>query len=257
MSGKILECAGLTKIFSYGKKSPLVAVDSVSLSVRKGECYGLVGESGSGKTTLGNMICALENADSGKILFDGADISLLKGKKLLDFRRKMQVIFQDPYATLNPKHRIGSIIEEPLKIHRIGESHAERLKLVNEMRSLVGLPADILEKFPSELSGGQRQRVAVASAMILRPEFVVCDECVSSLDVLIQAQILNLLKEMQKSLKLTYLFISHNLNVVAYMADRIGVMYRGKIIEEQPTSELIRNPMHPYTKKLLESADLN
>lgn len=252
---KILECADLCKTFS-SKNGDIRAVDGLSFSVSKGECYGLVGESGSGKSTLGNLICALENPDSGKILFEGHDISLFNKKQMLSFRKKMQIIFQDPYATLNPKHRIGSIIEEGLKIHKIGRNHEERKKLVNEMRMLIGLPYDILEKYPSELSGGQRQRVSIASAMILNPEFLICDECVSSLDVLIQAQILNLLKAMQKSLKLTYLFISHNLNVVSYMADRIGVMYKGQIVEEKATEELLKNPEHEYTKKLLKAAGL-
>lgn len=252
---KILECADLCKTFS-SKKGHIRALDGVSFSVNKGECYGLVGESGSGKSTLGNLICSLEKPDSGKILFEGQDISLFNKNQILSFRKKMQIIFQDPYATLNPKHKIGSIIEEGLKIHKIGQNHEERCKLVNEMRMLTGLAPDILEKYPSELSGGQRQRVSIASAMILNPEFLICDECVSSLDVLIQAQILNLLKGMQKSLQLTYLFISHNLNVVAYMADRIGVMYKGQIVEEKPTAELLKNPEHEYTKRLLESAGL-
>ena len=265
-SSKILECSNLTKIFS-SQKTVVRAVDGVSLSINRGECYGLVGESGSGKSTLGNLICALENPDSGEIFFDGENISdfldsqsilkILKNReKILDFRKKMQIIFQDPYASLNPKHKIGSIIEEGLKIHKIGKNHGERLRLVNEMRTLVALPPDCLEKYPSELSGGQRQRVAIASSMILRPEFVVCDECVSSLDVLVQAQILKLLKDMQKSFKLTYFFISHNLNVVASLADRIGVMYKGKIVEEKSTAELLKNPEHSYTKRLLKAADL-
>ncbi|WP_294430756.1 ABC transporter ATP-binding protein [uncultured Treponema sp.] len=252
---KILECTDLTKRFSYNKKSSFAAVDGVSLSIFKGETYGLVGESGSGKSTLANMIASLEKADSGQILFKGEEIPLHNREKMLNFRKEMQIIFQAPYATLNPRHKIGFIIEEGLKIHKIGSSQKERLGLVNEMRTLIGLPPDSLEKFPSELSGGQRQRVAIASAMILRPEFVICDECVSSLDVLIQAQILNLLKGMQKSLNLTYLFISHNLNVVVYMADRIGVMYHGKIVEEKPTNELLKNPEHQYTKKLLQAVN--
>jgi ABC-type oligopeptide transport system ATPase subunit len=252
---EIFKCVDLVKTFS-GKSGAVRAVDGISFSVGLGEVYGLVGESGSGKSTLGNLLCALENPDSGKIFFEGQDISLFNRRKMLEFRKKVQIIFQDPYASLNPKHKIGSIIEEGLKIHKIGANSQERKRLVNEMRTLVALPLDALEKYPSELSGGQRQRVAIASAMILRPEFVVCDECVSSLDVLIQAQILNLLKEMQKSFKLTYLFISHNLKVTARLADRIGVMYKGKIVEEKSTSELLRNPEHPYTKKLLEAADL-
>ena len=252
---EIFKCVDLVKTFS-GKSGSVQVLDGISLSIRKGEIYGLVGESGSGKSTLGNLLCALENPDSGKIFFEGQDISLFNRRKMLEFRKKVQIIFQDPYASLNPKHKIGSIIEEGLKIHKIGTNSQERKRLVNEMRTLVALPLDALEKYPSELSGGQRQRVAIASAMIFRPEFVVCDECVSSLDVLIQAQILNLLKEMQKSFKLTYLFISHNLKVTARLADRIGVMYKGKIVEEKSTLELLRNPEHPYTKKLLEAADL-
>ncbi|MBQ9622783.1 MAG: ABC transporter ATP-binding protein [Treponema sp.] len=252
---EIFKCVDLVKTFS-GKSGAVRAVDGISFSVGRGEIYGLVGESGSGKSTLGNLLCSLENPDSGKIFFEGQDISLFNRRKMLEFRKKVQIIFQDPYASLNPKHKIGSIIEEGLKIHKIGENFQERKRLVNEMRTLVALPPDVLEKYPSELSGGQRQRVAIASAMILRPEFVVCDECVSSLDVLIQAQILKLLKGMQKSFKLTYLFISHNLKVTARLADRIGVMYKGKIVEQKSTSELLRNPEHPYTKKLLEAADL-
>ncbi|MBR0099252.1 MAG: ABC transporter ATP-binding protein [Treponema sp.] len=252
---EIFKCVDLVKTFS-GKSGAVRAVDGISFSVGRGEVFGLVGESGSGKSTLGNLLCSLENPDSGKIFFEGQNISLFNRRKMLEFRKKVQIIFQDPYASLNPKHKIGSIIEEGLIIHKIGENSQERKRLVNEMRTLVALPPDVLEKYPSELSGGQRQRVAIASAMILRPEFVVCDECVSSLDVLIQAQILKLLKGMQKSFKLTYLFISHNLKVTARLADRIGVMYKGKIVEQKSTSELLRNPEHPYTKKLLEAADL-
>lgn len=252
---EIFKCVDLVKTFS-GKSGSVRAVDGVSFSVGRGEIYGLVGESGSGKSTLGNLLCALENPDSGKIFFEGRDISHFSHKEMLDFRKKVQIIFQDPYASLNPKHKIGSIIEEGLKIHRIGANSQERKRLVNEMRTLVALPPDVLEKYPSELSGGQRQRVAIAASMILHPEFVVCDECVSSLDVLIQSQILRLLKGMQVSFKLTYLFISHNLKITAHLADRIGVMYKGKIIEEKPTSELLKNPEAPYTKKLLQAAGL-
>lgn len=256
----ILECSDLVKDFS-SKNGIVRAVDGLSLKIQKGEVYGLVGESGSGKSTLANMITALLPPSSGKILFENQDISRFSKagfprKDLLDFRKKAQIIFQDPYESLNPRHKIASIIGEGLKIHKIGADAEERRRLVNEMRTLVALPPDVLDKYPSELSGGQRQRVAIAASMILRPEFVVCDECVSSLDVLIQAQILKLLKEMHKSLKLTYFFISHNLKVVVYMADRIGVMYKGKIVEEKSTEDLLNNPEHPYTKKLLAAADL-
>lgn len=259
MDNTLLECKNLIKSFKT-KTSTIRAVDGVDLTIKRGECYGLVGESGSGKSTLSSLICALQTADCGQIIFDGQKIfdSLEKTKflHLKEFRKKCQIIFQDPFSSLNPKMKIGNIIEEPLIIHKIGKTKKERLGLVNEMRTLVGLPPDCLEKYPSQLSGGQRQRVSIATAMILKPEFVICDESVSALDVLIQAQILNLLKTMQKSLNLTYIFISHNLNVVAYMADRIGVMYKGKIIEEKPTDNLLKNPEAPYTKSLLVSAGL-
>ncbi len=248
----LLKCKNLSKTYENG----VLAVDDVNLFIKKGECYGLVGESGSGKSTLGSLICNLEKPTQGTVDYGGQNIFNLKGKNLRSFRTHVQMIFQDPYATLNPKHKIKRILEEPLIIHKIGSSKEERSRLVNEIRTLTGLERGILEKYPSELSGGQRQRIAIASAMILNPEFVVCDECVSSLDVLIQAQILNLLKKMQKSLNLTYLFISHNLSVVSYVADRIGVMYRGKIVEEKNTDALLKNPEHPYTKKLLEAAGL-
>ena len=227
------------------------AVNGISFNLDRGKVLGIVGESGCGKSTLSSLICALQKPDSGEILFEGKPV---KDEKT--FRRHCQIIFQDPYSSLNPKKKIKSIIEEPLIIHKIGKTKLERSKMINEMRTLIGLPPDSLEKFPHQLSGGQRQRVAIASAMILNPEFVICDECVSALDVLIQAQILNLLKTMQKSMNLTYLFISHNLNVVAYMADRIGVMYKGQIIEEKPTDELLSNPEHPYTKTLLQAAGI-
>ena len=249
-NNKIIQCKNLYKTF-ITKNGTVKAVDGINLSIKKGECYGLVGESGCGKSTLSSLICALQSPDSGEILFNGKPV---KDEK--QFRRHCQIIFQDPYSSLNPKMKIKSIIEEPLKIHKIGKTKIQRLKLVNEMRTLIGLPPESLEKYPHQLSGGQRQRIAIASSMILNPEFVICDECVSALDVLIQAQILNLLKNMQKSMNLTYLFISHNLNVVAYMADKIGVMYKGQIVEEKSTEELLKNPEHPYTKSLLQAAGI-
>lgn len=267
MNEKIIECGHLTKTF-FTNLGIIKAVDDVSLSLRKGECYGLVGESGCGKSTLSALLSALQTPDSGsltfqgKTIFESADSSKkakirLNSAEMKEFRRHCQIIFQDPYSSLNPKMKISSIIEEPLLIHKIGKTKEERMRLVSEMKTLVGLPQDSLEKYPSELSGGQRQRVAIAGAMILKPDFVICDESVSSLDVLIQAQILNLLKTMQTSLNLTYLFISHNLNVVAYMADRIGVMLNGKIVEEDTTERILKNPRHPYTKMLLDAADIN
>jgi len=247
-----IQCKNISKEFSKNGIS-FKAVDSVDLSIYKGECYGLVGESGSGKSTLSSIICNLLQQTSGTVQLEGTDTRKIK---LKDFTKKCQIIFQDPYSSLNPKMKIKDIIEEPLKIHKIGKSSQERKGLVNEMRTLVGLPPDCLEKYPSQLSGGQRQRVSIASAMILKPEFVICDECVSSLDVLIQNQILNLLKSMQKNFNLTFLFISHNLNVIAYMADRIGVMCKGKIIEENTTDLLLKNCKTEYTRNLLQAAGL-
>ncbi len=270
----VIECRNLKKYFQT-KNSLIKAVDGISLSINSGECYGLVGESGCGKTTLSSLLCALSTPDSGQIFFNGKPLLIseksisqnlpspsdklklcLNKKELKDFRRSCQIVFQDPYSSLNPKLKVKDIIEESLIIHKTGRDRQERLRLVNEIRTLTGLPVDALEKYPSELSGGQRQRVSIASAVILNPQFVIFDESVSSLDVLIQNQILNLLKSMQKSLNLTSLFISHNLNVVGYMADRIGVMYKGKIVEEKPAEELLKKPEHPYTKNLLKAAGL-
>ncbi len=251
----ILKIEHLTKTFKVAEKT-VTAVDDVSLSINKGECFGLVGESGCGKSTLSSMICLLQKADSGLITFKDQDISTLKGSELKTFRRQLQIIFQDPYSSLNPKMKITDILEEPLIIHKTGSSKEERLKLVNEIRTLIAIDSSILQKYPSQLSGGQRQRIALASSIILHPEFLICDESVSALDVLVQAQILNLLKSMQKTLGMTYLFISHNLNVVSYMADRIAVMKNGKIVETADTKTLIENPQHPYTKQLLQTAGI-
>lgn len=251
----VLKVSGISKSF----KSPsgeIKAVNNVSISINEGECYGLVGESGCGKSTLSLIISHLQNADSGTVEFKGSDISKFNRKELMNFRRQLQIVFQDPYSSLNPKMTIESILEEPLKIHKIGNSKEDRIRLVNEIRTMIGLDSSVLEKYPSQLSGGQRQRIAIASSMILHPEFLICDESVSSLDVLIQAQILNLLKQMQKTLNMTYLFISHNLNVVSFMADRIGVMKNGEIVEEGPVEKILKTPQHPYTIKLLKAAGL-
>ena len=264
-NSKILQIKNLYKTFTV-KNGTFGAVNGVNLSINRGECYGLVGESGCGKSTLSNIICTLLSPDSGEVIFNGKPLftennkspkkPALSSKELKEFHRNCQIIFQDPYSSLNPKMKIKSIIEEPLKIHKLVKDKTQRQNLVKQMINYIGLSDDSLEKYPDELSGGQRQRVAIASAMILNPEFVICDESVSALDVLIQAQILNLLKKMQKSMNLTYLFISHNLHVVAYMADRIGVMYKGRIVEEKPTDELIANPEHPYTIELLKDAGI-
>lgn len=251
----VLKIEHLFKSFKTSGKT-IKAVDDVSFEIKKGECFGLVGESGCGKSTLSSLISLLQKSDSGVIKFKGKDISELKGSELKAFRKHLQIIFQDPYSSLNPKMKIAEILEEPLIIHNIGSSKQERQKIINEIRTLIALEPEVLQKFPSQLSGGQRQRIAIAASVILHPEFLICDECVSALDVLVQAQILNLLKSMQKTLGMTYLFISHNLNVVAYMADRIAVMKNGRIIEIADTKTLVENPQHPYTKQLLQTAGI-
>lgn len=246
----LVECRNVSKTYGNGT---IKSVNSVNLTIHRGETYGLVGESGSGKTTLGNLILKLLKPDTGTILYSNRDISRLSGKEEKAFRKKAQIIFQDPYSSLDPMMKVSDIIGEGLDIHSMYRTREERDRLINEMRTMTGLSPELMNRKPGELSGGQRQRIAIASAMILKPEFVVLDEPVSSLDVLIQAQILNLLKDMQKAFGLSYLFISHNLDVVAYMADRIGVMLEGRIIEEGSAEKILNNPEHEYTKKLFSS----
>ncbi|MCT4620112.1 MAG: ABC transporter ATP-binding protein [Marinisporobacter sp.] len=233
----------------WEKKSYVRAVEHVSFSIKKGETFGLVGESGCGKSTTGFMINGLLKPTSGEINLDSKDIQSIKEKEI---REKMQFVFQDPYASLNPKKKIGWILEEPLLIHK-KYSKEERQKKVSQMIELVGFDESFKNRYPHELSGGQRQRVGIARALMLSPEFIIADEPVSALDVSVQAQILNLLKELQSKFNLTYLFISHDLNVVHYMCDRIGVMYLGKIVEQGAVEEIYKNPQHPYTKLLLSS----
>lgn len=244
----------LTKNFSLADKKMIYAVNDINLTIKKGQSFGLIGESGSGKSTLGQMLSLLQTPSSGKILYNNKDIFQLTKDEEKEFRKKVQIIFQNPYESLNPKMTIKRIIEESLIIHKIGKTKTSRDELINEIRILCGLDSSVLNKYPSELSGGQRQRVSIASSMILKPEFLILDEAVSSLDVLIQAQILNILKLMQKSLKVTYLFISHDLNVVSYICDVIGVMYMGQIIEQAPTQNLLEHKIHPYTKALFSAA---
>jgi peptide/nickel transport system ATP-binding protein len=228
------------------------AVDDVSLTLERGETVALVGESGCGKSTLGKTLLRLIEPTSGEIRFKDEDIAHRKGKALRDTRRQIQMIFQDPFASLNPRHTIGDILEAPLKVHGI-KPGAERRRLVDEMLALVGLPADATERYPHEFSGGQRQRIGIARALILNPELVVCDEPVSALDLSIQAQILNLLVKMKAELGLSYLFISHDLSVVRYFADRVLVMYLGRIVESADVAELWEKPLHPYTRALMDA----
>ncbi len=248
----LIETENLCKIYKRPQNELLKAVDNVSIKIPQEKTYGLVGESGSGKSTLGMMIAKLLKSDSGKILLNGKDINNFTKQEEKDFRKKVQIVFQNSSDSLNPKMTVKKIIEEPLIIHKNAATKAERKYLVNEIRTLCGLENSVMDRYPSELSGGQRQRVSIASSMIIKPEFLILDEAVSSLDVLIQAQILNLLKLMQKSFGTTYLFISHNLNVISYMSDIIGVMKDGKIVEEGAAQKLLSSPSHPYTKKLFD-----
>ena len=248
----ILEVRDLKKYF----KSPtgtLHAVDGVNFSIRRGETLGLVGESGCGKSTIGRLILGLHQATSGEILFNGQDICKMNKQQLHDLRRDLQLFCQGPFSSLNPRMSIGEIIGEPLRIHGKVHSHAELDKEVSRLMDVVGLSARLFNSYPHELDGGRRQRVGIARALSLRPQFIVCDEPVSSLDVSIQAQVLNLLKDLQAEFHLTYLFITHDLSVVKFFSDKIAVMYLGQLVETADSAELFRQPLHPYSQALLSA----
>ncbi|MBV9690802.1 MAG: ABC transporter ATP-binding protein [Ktedonobacteraceae bacterium] len=231
------------------------AVDDITFSIERGQTLGLVGESGSGKTTIGRTIVRLYKPTSGEILFENVDLATLEGVQLRRMRRRVQMVFQDPYASLNPRYTIGSLIAEPMHIHHIGTSQQIREK-TEELLRVVGLRPEYIDRYPHEFSGGQRQRIAVARALSINPEFIIADEPVSALDVSVRAQVLNLLQRLQKQFNLTYLFVSHDLSVVRHVADRIAVMYLGKIVELADRDELYAAPKHPYTKALLSAVPI-
>ncbi len=248
----LIETKRLKKYFSV-PAGFLHAVDDVNLTIKKGETLGIVGESGCGKSTLGRVILRLHEATSGEVLYDGIDINNLSDDEMRLMRQSMQIIFQDPYASLNPRMTVGQIIEEPLKLHKVYKTDEERRKRVEELMDLVGLPLRSYNQYPHEFDGGRRQRVVIARALAINPKFIVCDEPVSALDVSIQAQILNLLMDLQRKMGLTYMFISHDLSVVKHISTNIGVMYLGQMIEKAPKKEIFEAPLHPYTIALLSA----
>ena len=251
----LLEVKGLKQYFSINtglfRSTQLKAVDGVSFHIDKGETLGMVGESGCGKTTVGRSLMHLYTPTAGEVLFDGEPVK--PGPSMQSFRRRAQMVFQDPYSSLNPRMTVGDIVAEPIDIHGLAKNKAERRDKVHELLSLVGLSSEQATRYAHEFSGGQRQRIGIARALASNPEFIVCDEPVSALDVSIQAQVINMLEELQQKLKLTYLFIAHDLSVVKHISNRIAVMYLGHIVELADAGELYRRPLHPYTQSLLSA----
>ena len=252
MTQNLIEIVDLKKYYKVSN-GMLHAVDGVSLSIPRGKTLGVVGESGCGKSTLGQTLIRLTEPTSGQILFDGTDIAALKKKELAKYRRKMQMIFQDPYSSLNPRMTVAELVAEPLIVNKTYASKAERNEKVIDTMNCVGLDLRLMNTYPHELDGGRRQRIGIARALVLDPTFIVCDEPVSALDVSIQAQVLNLLMDLQDKLGLTYLFITHNLSVVKHISDEIAVMYLGQCVEQAPSSVLFKSPKHPYTQALLKA----
>jgi oligopeptide transport system ATP-binding protein len=259
----LLEVRGLAMHFPVSegivlsrKIGDVKAVDGVDFTINRGETLGLVGESGCGKTTTGRCILRLERPTAGEILFDGRDVNRMQRSELVALRRRMQVIFQDPYSSLNPRMKVGDIIAEPIKVHGVEPDAARRRARVRELLAVCGLDPKFTDRYPHEMSGGQRQRVGIARALALDPEFIVCDEAVSALDVSIQAQVVNLLEDLRERFGLTYLFIAHDLSVVRHLCQRVAVMYLGRIVEMADSNELFDNPLHPYTQALLSAVPI-
>lgn len=252
MSKVLLEVKNLKKYFQT-PKGQLHAVDGINFSIEEGKTLGVVGESGCGKSTTGRVILRLLEATGGEVIFDGRDIQKLSKSEMAELRQEMQIIFQDPFASLNPRMSVSEIIAEPLIIHKKCKTKAELDEKVRELMETVGLSERLYNAYPHELDGGRRQRIGIARALALNPKFIVCDEPVSALDVSIQAQVLNLMKDLQEKLGLTYMFITHDLSVVKHFSDDIAVMYLGELVEKAPSKELFKNPIHPYTKALLSA----
>ncbi|MBO1305579.1 ABC transporter ATP-binding protein [Enterococcus sp. 669A] len=260
MANNLVEIRNLQKSFPlarqtlnpFGPKEQMLAVDNLSFTIKEGETYGLVGESGCGKSTTGRMIVGLEKPSSGSIIYQGKDLGKLNDREFFPLRKDLQMVFQNTLSALNPRQRIGSILEDILKVHGVSDAQERRDQVV-EVLEKVGLSEYHYFRYPHELSGGQVQRLGIASSLVIKPKLIICDEPVSALDVSIQAQVLNTLMELQKDLRLSLLFISHDIGVIRYISDRIGVMYLGTLVEEAETDELFKNPLHPYTKGLFAS----